>query len=131
MSISGHQVTDHRQAALVQSPESFVGIDRDYVSKMLQNMGVDLNHTLGPSMILGSFDVMASADLAIKLPSGANFEAALQCFHTLKHVQPVEVRKVQVRVLNLVHRLCAPNMTDDRFQAIRGRLEVCGSIPLN
>jgi len=82
---------------------------------------VDLNHSLAPSIILGSFDVMASADLAVKLPDESNFEAVLQCFHTLRHVQPQDVRKVQVRVLDVVRRLCAP-MSDERYQAIRGRL---------
>lgn len=121
MSVQGQ---DHKNS----SPDSFVGIDREYVARMLANMGVDLTHTLAPSMILGSFDVMASAELAVNLPEDANFEAVLQCFHTLKHVQPPDVRNVQVRVLDVVRRLCAP-MSDARYEAIRGRLQFSGFIP--
>lgn len=120
-SVSASTVTDSGSRLGAQAPDSFVGIDREYVSRMLFSMGVDLNHSLAPSIILGSFDVMASADLAVKLPDGANFEAALQCFHTLRHVQPQDVRNVQVRVLDVVRRLCAP-MSDERYQAIRDRL---------
>lgn len=103
-------------------PDSFVGIDKEYVAKMLVSLGVDLTHPLAPSLILGSFDVMACADMAVKLPQEANFEAVLQCFHTFKHVQPVDVRHVQVLVLDVVRRLCAPTMTQDRYDAIRRRL---------
>jgi len=111
------------------APDSLLGIDREYIARMLSNMGVDLTHTLAPSMILGSFDVMACAELAGTLPEDANFEAVLQCFHTLQHVQPPEVRSVQVRVLDLVRLLCA-SMSNARYEAIRGRLQFSGFIAM-
>jgi len=98
-----------------------LAIDKAYVSKMLQHMGVDLQHPLAPSMIVGAFDVMASAELASRLPGDVNFEATLQGFHTFRHIQPAEVCSIQARVLDVVRRLCAP-MSDERYTAIKGRI---------
>jgi hypothetical protein len=102
---------------------SALGLDKQYVGKMLDAMGVDLTTSLAPSMILGTFDVMIAAELASKLPDTADFAASLMCFHTFLINQPMPVRQTQSRVLDVVRKLCTP-MAEDRYQTIRRRLSL-------
>jgi len=99
-----------------------VGIDREYVSSMLVALGVDMTHPLSASFVLGAFDVLACVEVAQHLPAAADFESALRCFHTLRHVQPAAVRQVQIKVLEVA---CCSGMTidQDRLATIRRRLD--------
>lgn len=115
------------QAELVRDDSGqpvFTGyIDKGRISQMLQAFGVDMTHPLAPAFVLGAFDVMAVADLATTLPEPMSLENAARAFHTMTHAQPVEVREVQVLVLERLRSICSP-MSDDRYQVIRGALAV-------
>jgi hypothetical protein len=94
-----------------------LGIDREYIARMLDSLGVDLSHTLAPSMILCAFDVMACAQLALHLPPAADFKPVLQdTFHSFIHEQPERVRAVQVQVLDAVHAVTP--LSDARYTAM-------------
>lgn len=105
-----------------------LAIDRAAISSLLIDMGVDLTEPLAPSMILAAFDLLACVEVGNTLPSEGNFEAVLQSFHTLRHVQPEPVRSMQIALLDL---LVAEGLfaSCERAQALYERLREEHSAP--
>jgi hypothetical protein len=92
------------QATLEQSmaAQAHLAIDRAAISTLLVDMGIDLAEPLAPSMILAAFDLLACVEVGRTLPPEGDFDAVLQCFHTMRHPQPEPVRRIQMDLLDML-----------------------------
>lgn len=112
------QESQHSTLHDLAAGEAQLAIDRAQLSSMLVALGVDLTHPLCASFIVGAFDVMACVEIADNLPADYSFEDAVQCFETMRQPQPIEVREVQIKVLDAV---CGSAATIDqvRIESLR------------
>jgi len=92
----------HATLEQTMAAQAHLAIDRAAISTLLADIGVDLKESLAPSMILAAFDLLACVEVGRSLPSEGNFEAVLQCFHTMRHPQPEPVRRMQMDLLDMV-----------------------------
>lgn len=105
------------------APVDLLAIDKEAISKMLKELGVDLTHPLTPAFIIGSFDVMACADVGARLPVGARFPDVMDVFDTMRLPQHPEVREVQARVLDSVCEHCVSLPAQIRQEIIDRMIE--------
>lgn len=105
-----------------------VAIERAPISLMLIALGIDLDGDDASSVVLGATDVVLALDLAMTLPDGTDYMAALGCMHTFKEAPAFpSVRKAQEAVVDAFAEQHAatpePEMRlAERVQQLRVRL---------
>ena len=102
-------------------------IDRQAVALALQELGVDLSHSLAPLMILAATDVLVALELARSLPELANFDVAMGQLNTFSRPiadpLPEKVVQVQLRVLAAALEQDPEPIDAARVARLRRRIE--------
>ena len=102
-------------------------IDRQAVALALQELGVDLSHSLAPLMILTATDVLVALELARSLPELANFDVAMGQLNTFSRPiadpLPEKVVQVQLRVLAAALEQDPEPIDAARVARLRRRIE--------
>jgi len=105
--------------------EDALQIDREALSRLLIELGVDLQTDLAPSYMLATQDILMCVELAYTLPQEADYLAACSVLHTISNEQPEPVQLVQQAVArNYLGALDESARVQERIRALLTKLDL-------
>lgn len=103
-------------------------VDREAISRMLVELGVDLSHNLAAAIVMGAADVLIALEIAESMPAAGDYQTALGELYSFSSPVAAECpsRVVEAQQLLLDAALqdasCA-SIDPGRLAVLRARIE--------